>query len=192
MSGKDETETRWAPLVVIECGVDLLNHIGSVARWNDLLWGLVRRRMVPVAWAKGSRPPPPIGVFFDFRGLCGANRDWTGIDLTFCETDGAAFDGADLSGAKLWSCPGATFRGSRLAGSEFRGDISGCRFDGAVGDADFSRACYAADDPPTGLPAEALAACEVIHPSDKAPKGMPEAPEEIVLKVRATITEVPW
>lgn len=183
---------RTAMLVIVELGGDLLEYF-DVASWNEFMAELVRRDMTPIAWSQGERPSP-VGVVFDFRGLHGARRPLAGIDLTFCDLEGAEFTGADLRGAKLWSCRGADFRNARLRGARFRGDISGCCFDSdgpELGETDFRHAFYSAHEPPTGLPAEALAACEVVP---DAPDGADLSPavEELPLRVRATIHEVPW
>ena len=190
MNGKDEAGTRWAMLVELDCGA--FQHF-SVASWNEFVGELVRRNMTPIAWSLGRRPTP-VGVMFDFRGLRGARRPLAGIDLTFCDLGNACFEGALLDGSKLGSCPGANLRNARLKGTAFRGDVSGCAFTGAeeAGNADFHHAYFFADRPPTGLPAEALAACEVLPSSVDDADQIPPVPAETVLRARATITEVPW
>jgi hypothetical protein len=190
MSSGNDGSSRMAMLVIVQFDGDLLQHFDPRS-WNQFVGQLARRGQTPVAWSRGKRPPP-LGVVFSFTGLRGARLGLNGIDLTFCELGEADFEGACLQGAKLGSCPGASFHGAQLQGASFRGDISECRFEGAKLGADFQNAYFFADKPPIGLAPEALATCEVLPPSVDDADQMPPVPAEQVLRAKVTITEVPW
>ncbi len=171
--------------IIVEFDKSLFCHF-TVCQWNEFMANLVRRNMTPVAWEKR---PPPLGVMFDFRGLRRANYRLDGIDLTFCDLDDANFEGASLQNAKVGSCPKANLRNARLHGASFRGDVSNCDFTDAkeICEADFRHAYYYDGSPPIGLPAEVLASCEVLPPSDEDIPSVPEQP----LRACVTIHEVP-
>lgn len=183
--------TRTCMLVTIDFDASLLHHFDA-RQWNDFVERLSQRRMCPLTWTQGKRPSP-IGVYFDFTGLSASYRNLADFDLTFCELDGASFDGANLRHAKIGSCPNATFRYAHLHGAEFRGNVSGCDFTGAEMDAvDLRHAYYSASHPPKDMSADLLARCEVLPPSPHVPMKNPCLPSETVLNVRATISSVPW
>jgi hypothetical protein len=177
-------------IVIVTFDCDLLDHFDAKS-WNEFMRKLVQRGMTPLTWAHGKRPAP-VGVSFDFRGLGCARRLLAGIDLTFCDLGEADFSCTNLQNAKLGSCPKASFKHAWLEGACFRGNISGCCFDGSVGYADFSNAYYSADQPPTGLPPGSLATCEILDPSDDDHEEQPPIPAETILNSRVSITEVPW
>lgn len=174
-------------IVTFEC--DLLEHF-DVPQWNMFMSKLVQRGMTPITWAHGKRPAP-VGVSFDFRGLICSHRLLAGIDLTFCDLGEADFSCTNLQNAKLGSCAEACFKAARIEGACFRGNISGCCFNGSVGCADFCHAYYSAGQPPTGLPPEVLAVCEVL-PDEPDDSDWPPVIVEQHLRVHATIHEVPW
>jgi hypothetical protein len=188
MNGKDEG-TRWAVQIIVEFDASLFRHVG-VTGWNDFVGELVQRGMVPIAWAKGERPPP-IAVAFEFHGLRIAHCRLDGIDLTFCDLPSADIEGSSLKDTKFGDCANANLRRTRLQGAEFRGDVSNADFTGAAVDgADFSHAYYFEGAPPAGLPPEALASIECV-PKDASAKA-PEQPFMQPLRARVTIHEVPW
>jgi uncharacterized protein YjbI with pentapeptide repeats len=178
-------------LVVVEFSRDLFQHF-NVESWNEFVGELVRHGMVPVAWSKGERSPP-VGVMLDFRGLRRAHYKLDGIDLTFCDLEGANFEGASLKGAKLGPCPGANLRGARLQGAAFRGDVSGADFTGAeLHDTDFRDATYDPGKPPVGLPGEALANCKPEPENATDDAEVQSVPADQPLRATVTISEVPW
>jgi hypothetical protein len=174
-------------IVTFEC--DLMEHF-DVKSWNEFMGKLIGRNMTPISWSMGKRPPP-LGVAFDFRGLQMSHARLSGIDLTFCDLEEANFTGTNLQGAKFGSCPQASFKYALLEGACFRGNISSCCFDGSVGYADFSHAYYSAGEPPTGLPPEILATCEIL-PDEPDDPDWPPVIVERHLRVHAMIHEVPW
>lgn len=188
MSVKDADGTRWATQVIVEFDQSLFRHVG-VAKWNTFIGDLLRLGLVPIAWSRGERPPP-VGVIFDFRGLRVTHCRLDGIDFTFCDLGGANFQGSSLKNAKLGDCPKANLRGTKLQGAEFRGDVSGTEFAGAITDGtDFAHAYYLSGHPPIGLPPQTLAAIESVP---RNPDGRTDEPFTPPLRARVTIHEVPW
>lgn len=187
MSGKDDAATRWAVQVIVEFDHSLFRRF-RVAQWNEFASELVRRGLVPIAWAKGEAPPP-VAVAFDFSGLRVRRCRLTGIDFTFADLSASDFEGSSLKNAKLGDCPRANLRNALLDGTQFRGDVSGADLTGSTIDgADFSHSyCH---ELPIGLPPEALAAIKVV-PREPG-EGCPEEPFMQPLRARVTIHEVPW
>ncbi len=192
MSGNDETGTRWAMQVVVELGRTILQHM-DVRGWNEFVGELVRRGMVPIAWSKGERPPP-VGVMFDFRGLRRMHYRLNGINLSLCALDGGSFECASLKGALLGDGKAVCYRGARIHGARFCGDISGCDFSGCSGieHALWDDASFSVEDPPIGLPPEVLTRCKPEPASAPGDGDMPSTPPEQPLRATVTITEVPW
>ena len=188
MSVKDTDGTQWAMQVVLEFDASLFRHF-RVSVWNDFVAELARLGLVPIAWSRGERPPP-VGVTFDFRGLRVTCCRLDGIDFTFCDLGGANFQGSSLKNAKIGDCPKANLRNTKLQGAEFRGDVSGAEFAGAITDGtDFSHAYYLSGQPPVGLPPEVTAAIESVP---RNPDGRTDEPFTPPLRARVTIHTVPW
>jgi len=180
-------------IVIVEFDCDILDHF-DVPQWNEFMGKLTQRGMTPINWAHGKRPAP-VGVSFDFRHLKKTCARLQGIDLTFCDLEGADFTGSNLQGAKFGSCPHACFKYCWLELVCFQGNISGCQFtsDGTgLEDADFSKAYYSEKDPPTGLPPEILATCEILPDAPDTPADWPPVIVEKTLQAKITIHEVPW
>ena len=183
---------RTAMQLLVEISRDLLQSF-SVAEWNTFVADLSAHGLIPTVWSPGERPPP-VAVLLDFRGLRRGHYRLTGIDLSLCWLEGANFEGACLKGAKIGCCPNANFRDARLQGADFSDcDISGCCFDGAeLHDTDFTNASYDPENPPTGLPPEALAMCKP-EPRERPVSAKPQGRAgERPLRATVTVGRVPW
>lgn len=183
---------RTSMQIMVQIDKSLLQHF-DLATWGQFISDLSRHGLCPTVWAPGERPIP-VAILLDFRGLRRGHYRLTGIDLSLCWLEGACFEGSCLKGARLGSCPNATFRNARLQGADFSDcDVSGCCFVGAeLHGACFDRAVYDPTNPPTGLPAEVLAVCKA-EPQERPAATMPQGRDgERPLKATVTISEVPW
>lgn len=206
----DYEADRTAKQVMIEFDRSLLSHF-NVSSWNEFVEALVRRELVPTAWAPGERPPP-LGIMFHFHRLQRRHYILDGIDLSLCSLDNADFEGASLKGAQLGCGRNVSYRGARMdAGTDFRNiEITGCDFTGGIGLelALWDGAVYDQSNPPIGLPTEVLARCKAEPPEPVAPPKLndpdddepldpfnpvPRAPfGECPLRACITISEMPW